>query len=131
MIKGFNIMQRKQTLSLQMKTPGGSLNFVAVYENEDKIIAVAKYIPLGKLYPNSFFPAVISESIAELTVNQNGLHAKPVSYYVLTDELGGWYLKNFNAITNLNEIQHVVANMEQIYSVDVHDMLAYRAGLNM
>ncbi len=110
-------MQRKQTLSLTVMTPtlGWNFDFISVYESKDKIVAVAELSGGDEVEE-------IDEPTIELEIEQTGLHAKPVEYYVLAspeDAESEWLKsKKFTAIDNLDAIKSLTENMQNIYAVD-------------
>ncbi len=113
-------MQRQQTLSVTIRTPslGWKFEFISVHEDKAKIIAVAK-ISGGSAAD------AIDHKQATLEIDQTGLYAKPVKYYVLTDkDLSRWWLqsKSFTAINSLDAIKNVTANMELMYSVEEYEL---------
>lgn len=106
-------MLRKQILSLDVSTPtdGWKLKFTHAYEGKDKIIAVASLTGgspccmMGRYY-------------ATLEINQVGMLAKPVEYYVVSKLYKKRRLESedFTGIHKLDEIQHLLEKMQPIFS---------------
>lgn len=116
-------MQRKQVLSLQIKTPSShwDLKFIRVYENKNNIIAIAKLIEPGPIA----VCAHIEKIDAKIEINQAGINAKPVQYFVKADR-DGWWLKSdkFTAIHHLESIKDLTDDMQEIYSLDENSLVS-------
>jgi hypothetical protein len=111
---------RKQTLSIEISTPtlGWKMDFVAVYEDRDRIIAIAQLQGGSPC-------ASIGHCDAKLQIDQEGMYAKPVTYFLIANR-SGWWTKGFQVITNLDEIISKVADMRQVFSAEVAPSKALR-----
>lgn len=106
------MQSRKQNLSIEMDTPtlGWKVNFVTVYEAKDKIIAVAELHSGGSC-------EAIGHCEAKLQIDQEGMYAKPVTYYLIAKR-SGWHTSGFQVISNLDAVKSKVEGMRQIFSAE-------------
>ncbi len=109
-------MQRQTTHSLSVRVPSNSykLEFIAAYEGNDKIIAVAELTSRGGLELG-----FMTRVKASFSINQTQIRSKPIQYYVLNNsDHEEFNSKSYTVVKSLDGISELTKNMMQIFTVD-------------